>query len=135
MKKDVITSYSIHYTKLYDNLLGVVNMTKAILPEIEKDGTVFFMGSVAGIHGIGDYAPYSCSKMALTSLAESLRIEFSGTKLHIGIAYVGFTENDEQKTFIDGSGKTIKVPSRNSVKQIVITSYSIHYTKLYECSD
>ena len=75
--------------------LGSVYMTKAAIPYIRKTkGSILFVGSLAGIHGLGNYSAYSSSKMALTALAESLRIEMHKTGVHIGLAYIGFTEND-----------------------------------------
>ena len=70
------------------------------------------------MHGLGEYSAYSSSKMALTALAESLRIELSGKGVHVGIAYVGFTENDTKKIFLDENGKQIPVPSRSNMKQM-----------------
>lgn len=100
------------------NLLGSVYMSKAVLPEIKKNkGSILFIGSIAGIHGLPDYSSYSCSKMALTALAESLKIELHNTGVHVGLAYLGFTENDPKKTFLDPNGSLISLPSRSQVKQ------------------
>ncbi len=100
------------------NLLGSVYMTKAVLPEIKKNkGSILYIGSIAGIHGLPDYSSYSCSKMALTALAESLRIELHNTGVHVGLAYLGFTENDPGKTFLDQNGSLISLPPRSKIKQ------------------
>ena len=115
------------------NLLGSSNMTKAALPYLKKtEGSVFFIGSIAGIHGIGNYSAYSCSKMALTSLAESLKIELFASNIYVGIAYVGFTENDIQKTFLDSKGNTISVPSRKNIKQVPQLKVAQQIVKMIE---
>lgn len=99
------------------NYLGSVLPTKSALPYIKKTkGSVIFVSSVAGIRGIPKYSVYSSSKMALTALAESLRIELAKDNVHIGIAYVGFTENDPDKTIYDKDGKIIPQPKRNLIK-------------------
>lgn len=55
-------------------------MTKAAIPFIkETNGSILFIGSIAGIHGIPNYSAYSCSKMTLTAIVESLQIELSKT--------------------------------------------------------
>ena len=100
------------------NYLGSVYPTQAALPFLRKTkGSVIFVSSVAGIRGIPGYAVYSSSKMALTALAESLKIEEKQRGVHVGIAYVGFTENDAQKTIYNAEGKIIPQPSRPGMKQ------------------
>lgn len=107
------------FKKIIDvNLNGAVFMTKAVLPHILKTkGSIMFIGSVAGIHGIPEYSAYSSSKMALTAIVESLRIELHNTGVHVGIVYVGFTENDPQKTFLNNDGNEVPLPSRSKIKQ------------------
>ena len=100
------------------NYLGSVYPTQAALPFLRKTkGSVIFVSSVAGIRGIPGYSVYSSSKMALTALAESLKIEEKQRGVHVGIAYVGFTENDAQKTIYNSEGKIIPQPSRPGMKQ------------------
>jgi short-subunit dehydrogenase len=100
------------------NYLGRVYPTKYALPYLrESKGSVLFVSSVAGIRGVPGFSVYSASKMALTALAESLRIEEKRTGVHVGIAYVGFTENDPEKSIYDADGKIIAQPSRRFIKQ------------------
>lgn len=99
------------------NYLGSVYPTQAALPFLRKTkGSVIFVSSVAGIRGIPGYAVYSSSKMALTALAESLKIEEKQRGVHVGIAYVGFTENDKQKTIYNSKGEIIPQPARPGMK-------------------
>ena len=99
------------------NYLGSVYPTQAALPFLRKTkGSVIFVSSVAGIRGIPGYAVYSSSKMALTALAESLKIEEQPRGVHVGIAYVGFTENDAQKTIYNSEGKIVPQPARPGMK-------------------
>jgi short-subunit dehydrogenase len=57
-----------------------------------------------GLHGIPYSSVYSMSKMALTALAQSLKTELTGKGVHIGIVYVGFTQNDPNKTTVAPDG-------------------------------
>lgn len=99
------------------NYLGSVFPTQAALPYLKKSkGSVIFISSVAGIRGIPNYAVYSSSKMALTALAEALRIELADDGVHVGIAYVGFTENHPDKTIYDAQGKLVPQPKRDFIK-------------------
>ncbi|MEO1626551.1 MAG: SDR family NAD(P)-dependent oxidoreductase, partial [Bacteroidota bacterium] len=106
------------FKKVMDvNFLGSVYPTQAAIPQLRKNkGHVIFMGSAAGIRGLPRYAPYSASKMALTALAESLRIEEGPHGIHVGLAYVGFTENDPDKTIYDKNGNIIPQPNRSFIK-------------------
>jgi len=115
------------------NLLGSVYMTKATLPYIQKTkGSILFVGSIAGIHGIGEYSAYCSSKAALKTLVESLRIELHDSGIYIGYANVGFTENDPEKTFLDKSGIPVALPSRNEIKQEPMTKVARELMKMIE---
>ena len=99
------------------NYLGSVYPTLAALPYLKKTkGSVIFISSAAGIRGIPGHAVYSSSKMALTALAESLKIELHDCGVHVGIAYLGFTQNDPDKTIYDVDGKIIPQPPKDFVK-------------------
>lgn len=99
------------------NYLGSVYPTQAALSALkESKGSVIFIGSAAGFYGLPKFSVYSSSKKALTALAESLRIELTDTGVHVGIAYVGFTENDPEKTIYDAQGNIIAQPKRGFIK-------------------
>lgn len=100
------------------NLLGSVYPTHYALPHLRKQkGNVLFVGSASGIRGLPRYAPYASSKMALTALAETLKIEEKPHGVKVSMAYVGFTENDPRKEIYDEDGKVIAQPDRSFVKQ------------------
>lgn len=110
------------FNKVLDtNILGVLYPTKVALPYIKNSkGSIVFTGSIAGLMGLPGYAAYSISKMALTALAQSLKIELKGTGVHIGINYVGFAENDKDKTFINANGNVETMPLRENFKRMPI---------------
>ncbi len=90
------------------NTLGPFNGARIALPHIiASRGSILFISSLAGLHGIPYSSVYSMSKMALTALAQSLKTELTGKGVHIGIVYVGFTRNDPSKTAVAPDG-TIK---------------------------
>ena len=94
------------------NYLGSLYMTRLALPQLKANqGGVLFISSVAGIHGLPLHGVYSASKMALTALAESLRMELAKMGVYVGIAYVGLTENETGKTIYNGAGE--KVPKED----------------------
>jgi short-subunit dehydrogenase len=95
------------------NLLGSFYMTKWALPHIRAAyGSILFVSSLAGLFGLPSYSGYSASKMALTALAQSLKSELYGTNVHVGVAYVGFTENDPAKEQYTPKGELAPLPDR-----------------------
>ena len=106
------------FQRLMDvNLVGPAQTTKIALPLLrETSGSVVFISSLAGLYGLPGFSPYSCSKMALTGLAESLRNELHGTGVHVGIAYLSFTENDPEKTIYDANGNIVPIPKRTVMR-------------------
>jgi short-subunit dehydrogenase len=115
------------------NYLGSVYPTQAALPELRKTkGSLIFMSSLAALHGLPKYSVYSSSKMALTALAESLRIELDDSGVHVGIAYVGFTENDPEKTIFDKDGNVIPQPKRGFIKAEPSENVALRVIKMIE---
>ena len=99
------------------NIYGVMYPTWYALPHIrETRGSIQIVSSLAAIHGLPEYAPYSMSKMALTAFGESLKIELAGSGVHIGIAYVGFTSNESSKKILNPLGEYEEMPARQGVK-------------------
>jgi short-subunit dehydrogenase len=109
------------FHKIIDiNFSGAVNMTKLALPLlIESRGSVLFISSLSGLKGIPGIAPYSTAKMALTGFSESLRAEVYQHHVHVGIIYVGFTENDKDKQIYLANGELIPLRrDKNSDTQV-----------------
>lgn len=100
------------------NLLGSVYPAMAALPFLrETRGSLVFISSIAGLRGFPMASPYSASKMALTALAESLKVELAGSGVHVGVVYVSFTENDPDKKVLSADGSTTPVAPSFQVSQ------------------
>jgi NAD(P)-dependent dehydrogenase (short-subunit alcohol dehydrogenase family) len=92
------------------NILGSAYPSIFAIPHLKKSGgSMFFISSLAGLHGLPSASAYSAAKMALTGLVESIRIELAGTGVHTGIIYVGFTENDPDKRVLSADGSLIRI--------------------------
>jgi len=95
------------------NFLGCMYPTKFAEPHLAaSQGSVVFISSVAGIRGLPETSIYCASKMALTSMAESLRVELSDKDIHVGIVYVGITKNDPGKKVINKDGTYLLLKDR-----------------------
>ena len=58
---------------------------------------------------------YTASKIAQAALADALRIELYDYHIHVGIAFVGFTQNDPEKQILDVDGTLICLPVRTNI--------------------
>lgn len=100
------------------NVYGAAMPVFASLDVLKQSkGSVIFIGSIAGLHGMPTASAYSAGKMALSALQQSLRIELRPHSVHVGILYVGFTENDPEKKLMSGSGEWASVPKRPAFLQ------------------
>ncbi|MFP4509104.1 MAG: SDR family NAD(P)-dependent oxidoreductase [Spirochaetota bacterium] len=103
---------------LRTNVIGSSVATQAFLPHlIQNRGSVVFVSSVSGMRGFPGISIYSAAKMALTALAQSIRAETSGTGLHVGILYVGFTENDPDKEIYNADGSVMHSKRKHDMTQ------------------
>ena len=90
------------------NLMGCIYPTLYAIPVLkERRGNVVFISSIAGLLGLPTGSLYCATKMGLRGLADSLRCELAPAGVHVGIVYVGFTENDPEKKVTGAGGEQI----------------------------
>jgi short-subunit dehydrogenase len=113
------TSPRVFKTSFEVNVLGVLYPTQAAIPHLRKSkGQIIITGSIAGFMGLPEFSAYSGTKMALTAISQSLRIELAEAGVHVGLNYVGFVENDENKTYLNKEGEPEKLPVRSNFKRM-----------------
>lgn len=119
MKGNLANLASGIYKKIFDvNVLGSVNMCISSLPYLrESKGSIVFISSLAGIRGLPGYSAYSASKMSLKAIAQSLRVEEIDTNIHVGLIYVGFTENEAEKRMLNADGELVAVDVMKGFKK------------------
>jgi len=73
------------------NLLGVLRVTKRVLPEMRRrrQGRIVNMSSIAGKAVLPIMGPYSASKFALEAMSDALRLELSLFGIHVAIIEPG----------------------------------------------
>ncbi|UCZ51395.1 SDR family oxidoreductase [Bacillus shivajii] len=73
------------------NLLGVVRLTKAVLPHMRKrrKGKIINVGSISGRIGLPGMGPYAASKFALEGFSESLSLEMAPFHVHVSLIEAG----------------------------------------------
>lgn len=112
------------------NIYGSLFPARAALSELKKTkGNILFISSIAGFHGLPECSAYSLSKMAIKALAQSLSVEVYKSGMTIGIAYVGFTENDPDKKTLSPIGQLVPVPDRASFSRVSKTTSALKLLK------
>src|SRR5580700_9136229 len=86
------------------NVFGVLRTIYAALPEIEKTrGSIAIMGSVSGWAATPGVSPYSMSKFALRSLANSITPELRLRGVKVTLISPGFVDSNIRR--VDNRGK------------------------------
>ena len=86
------------------NVFGVLRTIYAALPEIEKTrGNIAIMGSVSGWAATPGVSPYSMSKFALRSLANSITPELRLRGVKVTLISPGFVDSNIRR--VDNRGK------------------------------
>ena len=99
------------------NVYGSVFPTIYALPYVKMNkGSVVFISSVAGLRGLPGLGAYCSSKMALRSIAETLRIEEYESGIHVGLIYVGITDIEHNKESIGPDGRPVVLETRSNKK-------------------
>ncbi|ROZ99315.1 SDR family oxidoreductase [Gordonia sp. OPL2] len=79
------------YQRVMDvNFWGVVNMTKALLPQLitANEAHIVNVSSIFGLFGVGDQSAYNSSKFAVRGFTEALRIEMLASHPHLKVTCV-----------------------------------------------
>ena len=82
---------------MYDaNVLGVMRMTKALLPALEASGAghVVMVGSIAGHEPYVGGAGYNAAKFAVRAMTKVLRLELLGHPIRVTSVDPGMVETD-----------------------------------------
>ncbi|MEM9705729.1 MAG: SDR family oxidoreductase [Pseudomonadota bacterium] len=85
------------WRRLYEtNVFGVVELTKAVLPQMRgvSAGRIINIGSIAGRIATPFFSPYASSKHALEGLSDSLRREVAPFGIDVSLVRPGFIRTD-----------------------------------------
>lgn len=106
------------------NVFTTANVTIPAIKHLRNSkGSLVFISSVSGIRGLPYQSVYSAAKMSLRALAESVSIEERDSGFHVGLVYVGFTQNDPDKETISADGS--RIPINNRTGRGVMTQRSV----------
>jgi NADP-dependent 3-hydroxy acid dehydrogenase YdfG len=86
-----------NWRRMYEtNVMGVMRVTKALLPALERsgDGFVVVVGSVAGVEVYPGGAGYTAAKHAANAVTRSLRLELLGKPVRVSEVAPGMVETE-----------------------------------------
>jgi NADP-dependent 3-hydroxy acid dehydrogenase YdfG len=86
-----------NWRRMYEtNVLGVMRMTKALLPALERsgDGHIVVIGSVGGVEVYPGGAGYSAAKHAANAVTRTLRLELLGKAIRVSEIAPGMVETE-----------------------------------------
>ncbi len=94
------------------NVLGVLRMTRELLPKIEASGGghVVNVGSIAGFETYRGGAGYTASKHALRALTQTLRLELLGKPVRVTEIAPGLVETEFSLVRFGGDEEKAKQP-------------------------
>jgi NADP-dependent 3-hydroxy acid dehydrogenase YdfG len=86
------------------NVLGVMRVTRALLPALERtgDGFVVVIGSVAGVEVYPGGAGYTAAKHAANAVTRTLRLELLGRPIRVAEVAPGMVETEFSLVRFDG---------------------------------
>jgi NADP-dependent 3-hydroxy acid dehydrogenase YdfG len=93
----VVESDAEQWREMYEsNVLGVMRVTKALLPALERsgDGHIVVLGSVAGAEVYPGGAGYTAAKHAVRALTQTLRLELLGKPIRVTELAPGLVETE-----------------------------------------
>jgi NADP-dependent 3-hydroxy acid dehydrogenase YdfG len=85
------------WRQMYEsNVLGVMRVTKALLPAIERsgDGHIVVVGSVAGVEVYPGGGGYTAAKHAANAVTRTLRLELLGKPVRVSEVAPGMVETE-----------------------------------------
>lgn len=94
------------------NVMGVLRMTRALLPKIEASGSghVVNVGSIAGFETYRGGGGYTASKHALRALTQTLRLELLGKPVRVTEIAPGLVETEFSLVRFGGDAGKAKQP-------------------------
>lgn len=94
-----------HWATMWEtNVMGLMRMTKALLPRLisSGDGHVINIGSVAGFEPYAGGAGYNAAKHAVRAITDVLRIELNGKPVRVSEIDPGLVETEFSLVRFDG---------------------------------
>jgi NADP-dependent 3-hydroxy acid dehydrogenase YdfG len=99
------------WQRMYEtNVLGVLLVTKALLPALERSGNghLVIVGSIAGVEVYPGGAGYTAAKHAVNAVARTLRLELLGKPVRVTEIAPGMVETEFSEVRFGGDTERAK---------------------------
>jgi NADP-dependent 3-hydroxy acid dehydrogenase YdfG len=96
------------WLEMYEsNVLGVMRVTKALLPALERsgDGHIVVIGSIAGVEVYPGGGGYTAAKHAVNAVTRTLRLELLGKPIRVTEVAPGMVETEFSLVRFDGDAE------------------------------
>ncbi len=100
-----------HWTTMYEtNVLGVMRVTRALLPALRRagDGHIVVIGSIAGVEVYPGGGGYTAAKHAANAVARTLRLELHADGVRVSEVAPGLVETEFSLVRFDGDEQRAK---------------------------
>ncbi len=99
-------------TMLETNVLGLMRVTRALLPALERSGAghIVNIGSIAGFEVYPGGAGYTAAKHAARAISETLRLELLGKPIRVTEIAPGLVETEFSLVRFGGDAERAKKP-------------------------
>ncbi len=121
------------------NVFGVANLTKLVLPRMQKNGHVVTISSMGGVQGSMKFpglSAYSSSKGAVITLTELWAEEFKETGPSFNVLALGAVQTEMlEEAFPGYKAPTTAFEMATYIKEFALTGYKMYNGKLLQVSN
>ena len=121
------------------NVFGVANLTKMVLPRMQKNGHVVTISSMGGVQGSMKFpglSAYSSSKGAVITLTELWAEEFKETGPSFNVLALGAVQTEMlEEAFPGYKAPTTALEMATYVKEFALTGHKMYNGKLLQVSN
>ncbi|MES1920740.1 Retinol dehydrogenase 5 [Bonamia ostreae] len=118
------TQFQMYEKIMKTNYLGAVNLTKELIPLIEKNGRVVNICSSLSFESMPNFSAYSASKFALRSFTDTLRREMAFRDIKVSAIFPGLHNTNLLDNFL---GKTVPKACKDGVQNGYGSSFKADY--------
>lgn len=120
------------------NVFGVAEITKTVLPRMDKGGHVLTISSMGGVQGSTKFpglSAYSSSKGAVITLTELWAEEFKETGPSFNVLALGAVQTEMlEEAFPDYEAPTTALEMAKYIKDFALTGHQFYNGKLLQVS-